>query len=59
VNNVVMLGALSAFLGLPQKVWLEVIAERVPASYVSVNQEAFGAGRQYMAARLEERAYAR
>ena len=60
VNNVVMLGGLSAFLEVPQGVWLEVISERVPASYVPVNQEAFEAGRQYMAARLEgERAHAR
>lgn len=49
VNNVVMLGALSALLELPESLWLEVIAARVPARFVKLNQEAFAAGREFMA----------
>jgi indolepyruvate ferredoxin oxidoreductase beta subunit len=46
-HNVVLLGALSAFLeDVPLDVWLDVIADRVPARYVDLNREAFLAGRQ-------------
>ncbi len=48
INNVVMLGALSALLELPESLWLEVIASRVPARFVKLNQEAFAAGRKFM-----------
>lgn len=49
VNNVVMLGALSALLGLPESLWLEVIATRVPARFIKLNEDAFTAGRKFMA----------
>lgn len=51
VHNVVMLGALSAFLDVPDQVWLEVISRRVPECYKELNREAFFAGRAYVARR--------
>jgi indolepyruvate ferredoxin oxidoreductase, beta subunit len=55
--NVVLLGALSAlmeregFTGaeLPADVWLEVITARVPPKYVTLNRQAFMAGRAAVA----------
>lgn len=45
-HNVVLLGTLSSFIDdVPEEIWLEVIAERVPKKYVEVNQAAFQAGR--------------
>jgi indolepyruvate ferredoxin oxidoreductase, beta subunit len=44
--NIVLLGALSAFLDLPQEVWLETIAGRVPARYLELNRQAFLKGRE-------------
>jgi indolepyruvate ferredoxin oxidoreductase beta subunit len=55
VNNVVMLGALSAFLGVPDTTWLAVLSRRVPARYVEPNREAFAAGHDYVAALLRQR----
>ncbi|MHB1293821.1 MAG: indolepyruvate oxidoreductase subunit beta [Anaerolineae bacterium] len=51
VNNVVMLGALSATLDLPEAVWLDTIAERVPERFVELNRRAFMAGRDFVLAR--------
>ncbi|HUS81621.1 MAG TPA: indolepyruvate oxidoreductase subunit beta [Armatimonadota bacterium] len=48
VNNVVMLGAASALLDVPEGVWRDVIAERVPERYVELNLRAFEAGRAQM-----------
>lgn len=49
VNNVIMLGALSARLPkVPEMLWLDVIAGRVPERYLALNQEAFRAGRSFM-----------
>ena len=46
VNNVVMLGALSALMPeVPENAWLEVIGRRVPARFLEVNQAAFRRGR--------------
>ena len=53
VNNVVMLGALSAVLHEPEEVWLGVISSRVPAQFVDINQQAFVEGRRGMLERLE------
>ena len=39
--NVVLLGALSSLLDMPESIWLEVIEKRVPARYVELNQRAF------------------
>jgi indolepyruvate ferredoxin oxidoreductase beta subunit len=46
-HNVVVLGALSSLLDdVPEEVWRQVIARRVPQRYVDVNMAAFEAGRQ-------------
>jgi indolepyruvate ferredoxin oxidoreductase beta subunit len=44
-TNVVLLGALSRHLDVPEKQWLDVIEERVPKKYVELNRRAFAAGR--------------
>lgn len=43
-TNVVLLGALSKHLDVPEKDWLAVIEERVPKKYVELNRKAFKAG---------------
>jgi indolepyruvate ferredoxin oxidoreductase beta subunit len=45
-TNVVLLGALSRHLDVPEKRWLEVIEERVPKKYLELNRKAFAAGRE-------------
>jgi indolepyruvate ferredoxin oxidoreductase beta subunit len=47
-NNVVLLGALSALLDVPEKVWLDAIASRVPERFVALNQKAWAAGRAFL-----------
>lgn len=44
-TNVVLVGALSRFLNVPEDVWLKVIERRVPAKYLELNRRAFAAGR--------------
>lgn len=44
-TNVVLLGALSKYLDVPEKQWLEVVEKRVPKKYVELNRKAFAAGR--------------
>ena len=44
-SNVVLLGALSAFLDVPPALWLEVIARCVPERFTALNQQAFQKGR--------------
>ena len=45
-HNVVLIGALSSFIDdVPEEIWLEVIADRVPKKFVEINQNAFRAGR--------------
>ena len=44
-TNVVLVGALSKFLDVPEKDWLTVIKRRVPAKYLELNRKAFDAGR--------------
>ena len=46
VANVVLLGALSTLLDVPESIWLEVIEKRVPARYVELNRSAFRRGRE-------------
>jgi indolepyruvate ferredoxin oxidoreductase beta subunit len=43
--NVVLLGALSTFLEVPEDTWLQVIEARVPPRYVELNRQAFLSGR--------------
>ncbi|HOG48072.1 MAG TPA: indolepyruvate oxidoreductase subunit beta [Anaerolineae bacterium] len=46
VNNVVLLGALSRFVEVDEALWLEAIAERVPARTQEINRAAFLKGRE-------------
>lgn len=46
--NVVLLGALSTLLEVPQDTWLQVIEARVPPKYVDLNRQAFLRGRDAM-----------
>jgi indolepyruvate ferredoxin oxidoreductase, beta subunit len=50
VNNVVLLGALAALLDVPAAVWVEIIAERVPARFVALNRQAFDKGHAFVLA---------
>jgi indolepyruvate ferredoxin oxidoreductase beta subunit len=45
-TNIVLLGALSAHLDVPEELWLEVVEERVPKKYIELNRKAFAAGRE-------------
>lgn len=47
VNNVVVLGALSAWTGVDLALWEQVIRARVPARYGDLNVEAFVQGRRF------------
>lgn len=44
--NVVLLGAMSAMMGMDSEPWLDVIGSRVPARYLALNQQAFEKGRE-------------
>ena len=44
--NVVLIGAMSTFLDIPVRTWLEVIEARVPPKYVELNRQAFMRGRE-------------
>lgn len=48
--NVVLLGAMSAMMGMEPEVWLEVIESRVPAKFLELNKAAFQKGREAVAA---------
>jgi indolepyruvate ferredoxin oxidoreductase beta subunit len=43
--NVVLLGALAEYLAIPEEVWHKTMQERIPARLLSLNQQAFAAGR--------------
>jgi indolepyruvate ferredoxin oxidoreductase beta subunit len=49
VTNVVLLGALSALLDVPERGWLKAIESRVPARFLQLNQQAFQRGREALA----------
>ncbi len=51
-NNIVLLGALSCFVQVDPEVWLDAIAQRVPARTLEVNRAAFLAGREVAGAAL-------
>jgi len=44
--NVVLLGVLAASLDIPDEVWDETLRMRIPEKLLSLNQQAFSAGRQ-------------
>ncbi len=50
VANVVLLGALSRILGLPETEWAAVLDRRVKAAHLDINHRAFAAGRAEMSA---------
>lgn len=43
--NVVLLGALSTLLPLPEAVWWSCLEQRVPKKFLELNRQAFAAGR--------------
>jgi indolepyruvate ferredoxin oxidoreductase beta subunit len=43
--NVVLLGAVSRLLPLPEETWWECLAQRVPKKFLEVNRVAFASGR--------------
>jgi len=45
-TNVVLIGAVSNYLDVPEEDWLKVIERRVPPKYVELNRKAFAAGRE-------------
>lgn len=51
--NMVLVGALSLLLPVPEKTFLAAIADRVPAKILDVNRSAFSAGREAAAALQE------
>lgn len=46
--NVVLLGALSTVLPIPQEVWEKTLKLRIPAKYVEGNMKAYTAGKEMM-----------
>lgn len=48
VLNVVLLGALSAFLPMAEEVWESVLKARVPEPYADLNLRAFRSGREWL-----------
>ena len=45
--NVLLLGALAAQLDIPIEVWDETLKRRIPSQLLTLNQQAFAAGRGY------------
>lgn len=45
-GNVVLLGALSKFLDVPEDIWLEALVTRVPERFIDINKQAFLQGRK-------------
>ena len=48
VVNIMLLGALSSLLKIPEKVWVQTIERYVPAKLLEVNRRAFSAGRELL-----------
>ncbi len=46
VANIILLGALSSFLDVPEEIWQKVIERRVPQRYFELNLRAFQEGRK-------------
>lgn len=49
--NVVLLGAISTRLALPEEIWLTCLEQRVPAKFLDLNVTAFAMGRTAVLAR--------
>lgn len=56
VVNIVLLGALSAYLDYPEEVWESVIEQRVPVRFKDVNLKAFAMARAYMREHADQEA---
>ena len=54
--NIVLLGALSAYLDYPEEVWESVIEQRVPVRFKDVNLKAFAMARAYMREHADQEA---
>lgn len=54
--NIVLLGALSAYLDYPEEVWESVTEQRVPARFKDVNLKAFAMARAYMREHADQEA---
>lgn len=54
--NIVLLGALSAYLDYPEEVWESVIEQRVPTRFKDVNLKAFAMARAYMREHVDQEA---
>ena len=52
--NVVLVGALSATLDIPEEIWTRTVVERVPEHTVEANLEALAAGRAFVLEREGE-----
>jgi indolepyruvate ferredoxin oxidoreductase beta subunit len=46
VANIILLGALSTYTGLPDNVWDDVLSQRIPERFLAVNRRGFALGRQ-------------
>lgn len=46
VTNIILLGALSSLLDVPEEVWQKVLERRVPQRYLELNLKAFQEGRK-------------
>ena len=51
--NVLLIGALSAFLEVEQSIWEEAVRKFVPARFEALNLKAFAAGREMMLSRQQ------
>ncbi|MFQ5612797.1 MAG: indolepyruvate oxidoreductase subunit beta [Anaerolineae bacterium] len=46
VANIILLGALSKFLALPESIWNDVLNRRIPERFLAINRRAFALGQQ-------------
>lgn len=45
VANIILLGALSYFLPIPEQVWHDLLEQRIPERFLAINRQAFRLGR--------------
>lgn len=46
VANIILLGALSNFLPIPEQVWHDLLEQRIPERFLAINRQAFRLGRE-------------
>ncbi len=54
VANIILLGALSAFITLPENVWEDVLQQRIPDKFLAINQKAFALGQEMASVESKE-----